>query len=299
MEAELSIERRKEEDVLASKTVDTASVRAVCLALGPYRNLTTLTASILFLHPNCQVLNHAGERIFNDDRLDFLNGYSALKFENFLRYAIYISQTGKRGAYGGSITVSHAFDDKHPLKQIFESDGGQLLKEDVRALFWKESLVTSNHIRENHVNLAALFSENERLRFLLPVRNPMDCAFSNLKTGHVKYFRGLDEHSQVEQVLEAILDEFAWFENLRARFPGRFFTFFEHEFGRSTLQSLANFLELPADESWVQNAIRAFEIKGHYEVSSSLLSFYRHAVETKFPRHPEFKEKLLTFGLRQ
>jgi hypothetical protein len=299
METEQSIKQQKEEDILASKNTDVSKVRVVCLALGPYRNLTTLTASILFLHPNCQVLNHAGLRIFNDDRLDFLKGYSARKFENFLRYAIHISQAGQRGTYGGSITFSHAFDDEHAMKKVFETSGNRLLKEDARALFWKESLVTANHIRENATNLEGIFRENERLRFLLPVRNPIDCAFSNLKTGHVQYFRSVNERSTVEQVLEAILDEFAWFESLRAKSPGRFFTFFEHEFGTSTLEQLAIFLELPTDEGWVQNAMRAFEIKKHYEVSPALSAFYRQRVESKFAPYPEFKEKLLAFIPRQ
>ncbi|MHB8529324.1 MAG: hypothetical protein ACYC8V_07420, partial [Caulobacteraceae bacterium] len=38
-------------------------VRRTAVILGPYRNLTTLTASVLALHPQCQVLNHASDRI--------------------------------------------------------------------------------------------------------------------------------------------------------------------------------------------------------------------------------------------
>jgi hypothetical protein len=69
------------------------------MTLGPYRNLTTLTASVLFLHPNCQVLNHAGNRIFGDEELDFIANYNNEIFEAFTRYAIYISQKGTRGDY--------------------------------------------------------------------------------------------------------------------------------------------------------------------------------------------------------
>ena len=166
----------KEQGIVASKAIGTENVRTVCLALGPYRNLTTLTASILFLHPNCQVLNHAGERIFGDSRLDFLRQYSDAIFEGFLRYAICISQGGKRGAYGGSITLSHAFDEEHEMQQLFQAAGGKLLKEDVRSLFWKESLLISSYIRENAVDLSDLFSRNDKLRFLQPVRSPIDCA---------------------------------------------------------------------------------------------------------------------------
>ena len=49
----------------------TLRLRTVGLILGPYRNLTTLTASVLSLHPECQALNHAGPRLLKG-RLDFI-----------------------------------------------------------------------------------------------------------------------------------------------------------------------------------------------------------------------------------
>ncbi|MCW5878805.1 MAG: hypothetical protein KIS80_08075, partial [Anaerolineales bacterium] len=50
-------------------------LESVCLFLGPYRNLTTLTASMLSLHPECQVLNHAGTRVFPNKNLNFIEEY--------------------------------------------------------------------------------------------------------------------------------------------------------------------------------------------------------------------------------
>ena len=47
-----------------SRCVDIKYVGYVCLTPGPYRNLTTLTVSVLYLHPDYQVLNHAGTRLF-------------------------------------------------------------------------------------------------------------------------------------------------------------------------------------------------------------------------------------------
>lgn len=285
----------KEEDLLASRNVDIASVRTVCLALGPYRNLSTLTAAVLFLHPNCQVLNHAGERILHDERLDFLRAYSEAKMGDFLRYAIHASQSGRRGSYGGSITFSHAFDEQHVTKEVFQNSGGKLLKDEVRALFWKESLLIANHIRDQAIDLSTIFARDSRLRFLLPVRNPIDCAFSNLKTGHVTYFGNLHPQSPVEQVLDAILNEFAWCENLRSKFPDRFFVLFERDFGEPVLDDLARFLDLPPDETWFRNAFRVFNVKGHYDRPSSLVEFYHKAVSTKFASHPELRQKLLAF----
>ena len=45
-----------------SQRVDLSRVRNVVMALGPNRNMTTLTASLIALHPSCQVLNNAGNR---------------------------------------------------------------------------------------------------------------------------------------------------------------------------------------------------------------------------------------------
>ena len=63
-------------DLRTSRYLDIQDIESVCLTLGPYRNLTTLTASVLFLHPNCQVLNHAGIRIYGNRQIDFLWDYN-------------------------------------------------------------------------------------------------------------------------------------------------------------------------------------------------------------------------------
>lgn len=55
----------------------------VCSILGPYRNLTTLTASCLMLHPNIQVLNHYHQ--LNSQVDNFLLNYSDENFERFIK----------------------------------------------------------------------------------------------------------------------------------------------------------------------------------------------------------------------
>ena len=91
-------------DLVASRSLDIRDCETVCLALGPYRNLTTLTAATLFLHPNCQVLNHAGNRIYGNEEVDFLSNYSKERFDRFIQFATQISIQGARGDVGGSIT---------------------------------------------------------------------------------------------------------------------------------------------------------------------------------------------------
>src|SRR6185503_1200043 len=247
-------------DLRRSRRQDIRDIESVCLALGPYRNLTTLTASTLFLHPNAQV--------------DFLQDYSQNKMDRFLQFAVQISAAGLRGDMGGSITRSHAFDPRYRTKEIFGQGGVEARKECIRSLFWKESLRTSTIIRERRVDLGAIFETEPRLRFLLPIRNPIDCALSNLKTGHVGRFPGLSRSTPTPQVVQAILDEIFWFASLRRQYPDRFHYFFEYAISPTMLADLARFLRLPPDETWIANALAAMKINPGYEHDKTLVGFY-------------------------
>ena len=280
----------------ASAEIDISQVKTICLAMGPYRNLTTLTASILFLHPNCQVLNHGAERIFGDDRLDFLRHYSRQVADSFIRYAIYISGQGNRGKQGGSITLSHAFDGKHKMQTLYKKQfGDQLIKDEINAVFWKESLRTSFHIRKHAIDLQQLFEQEERLRFLLPIRNPIDCALSNQKTGHAKLW-GLEKSAPVEEVLSQVLNEILWFYRLEQKHPGRFFHYLENTFDRSTATHLTEFLCLQPNLEWQEAVLEAFDISKHYTYPASLTDAYASMVIAKFADYPELQTQLLAFA---
>jgi hypothetical protein len=285
----------REIDLVLSRSTRLDSLQTVCLALGPYRNLTTLTASILFLHPNCQVLNHGGERILDDDRMSFLQQYSDQRFETFARFAIHISKGGRRGTYGGSITRSHAFDKRYKTKEVFEGAGLDLVKHDIVSLFWKESMVLSNHIHQNSIDLGSLFARNPKLRFLLPIRNPLDATISNIKTGHTRYFVNVSDRKNPSAILEALLDEYVWIKEQHALYPDRFFYFFEYELNEQTLVRLAAFLELDPSPAWLANAVKALEINKGYEHDPALVAQYERWVGEKFAAFPDFAGKLLRF----
>ena len=283
-------------DLKASQTLDIRDCQTVCLALGPYRNLTTLTAATLFLHPNCQVLNHAGRRIYGNRKVDFLSNFSEERVDHFIQFAIQISRGGCRGSFGGSITHSHAFDSKHKLKEVFSEASLDLTKKQIKCLFWKESLRTSNLIRNKNIDLVDLLTQEERLRFLMPIRHPLDCAKSNLKTGHVNGFRGLNKSSSIFNVLQAVLDEIYWFASYKEKFPSRFFCYFEHSISQTMLVDLATFLKLSPNEVWLSNALSAMVTKSNYEHDSELLDFYRETVSKKFSRFPDLSKELLAFA---
>jgi hypothetical protein len=283
-------------DLWKSKSLDISECQSVCLALGPYRNLTTLTAATLFLHPGCQVLNHAGMRIYGNPEVDFLSTYNKSTLDRFVQYAIQISGKGNRGNRGGAITHSHAFDDKYGMKAIQKKLAPEKRKKNIQCLFWKESLKTSNLIREKKVDLGAIFAQDQRLRFLLPIRNPMDCARSNLSTGHADLFVGIDAAPSISGMTKAVLDEIYWFAEWQSRYPDRFFYFFEHEISETMLKNMASFLGLDPDPAWLEGALAAMKVKTGYAHSDALLAEYRSYVGEKFANFPEISGKLLQFS---
>ena len=238
-------------DLRRSRRQDIRDIESVCLALGPYRNLTTLTASTLYLHPNCQVLNHAGKRIYGNTQVDFLQDYSPEKLDRFLQFAVQISTTGSEATWAVRSRARTRSIHRYKTKEIFAGAGVEVRKERIKSLFWKESLRTSTIIRERRVDLGGIFETDPRLRFLLPIRNPIDCALSNLKTGHVKRFPGLSRSTPTPQVVQAILDEIFWFASLKRQYPDRFHYFFEYAISPTMLADLAQFLRLPPDETWI------------------------------------------------
>lgn len=279
-----------------SNNIDGNIIQTVCVMLGPYRNLSTLTASLLALHPSCQVLNHAGKRIFVDSDLDFLRHYDDQTFDNFVRYALQISTSGRSGTHGGSITLSHAF--KYPkMKQAYQSRFSDSLdKPDATCLVWKESLAAAKRMRRYNFNLDRVFETNDRLRFLMPVRHPLDCAASNQKSvNHLQIFETLDENPTGEEVLAAILDELVWFLALHRQYPDRFFYYFQNRFNEDTIKSLATFLKLAPDEQWVQAVQDCYDIKSSYQHPASLVAFYKQQVHEKFADCPDVKAALLAF----
>lgn len=267
-------------------------LESVCLFLGPYRNLTSLTASVLFLHPECQVLNHAGGRILGKGELNFLLDYSKEKFKEFCHFALTMSQGGARGGYGGSIVLSHAFAEHEGMKKLFRARyGSQLLKRNVKSLVWKESEMVSRFIRKQGVDLTHLIAQNQRLKFLLPIRNPLDCSLSIHRIGVTKFYPELTE-GDIQSVLVSILEEIKWFVDLYVQDPTHFLYFFQDGVDAKVLQGLAEFLGLSQDERWVKDSLSVYKLRGAYDYEPSLKDFYIRNVEEIFQRIPEVEEHL-------
>jgi hypothetical protein len=250
--------------------------------LGPYRNLTTLTASFLFLHPECQVLNHAGSRILEDESTNFFVGYSDRKFQEFCRQAILISQGGTRGTYGGSVVLSHAFAEHESMRNSFAKRyGTNLLKKKMRSLVWKESYRVTRLLREQKTDFGDLFANNAHLRFVMPIRNPIDCAQSIIKKGMQKKY-GDSSTDDYLKLLDINLDAMKWFLELQDRHPDRFFHFYQDQLDANVLEELATFLGLSKDERWIRDTLGIYKLRRRDDYGPNVVSQYERRIASVF-----------------
>ena len=289
--------RFKEEEniILSSSNIDVSSISTLICLAGPYRNLTTLTASIAALHPNCQVLNHAEKRILPHQEVDFFSDYTLDKWNRFLQYSLRISLGGERGRTGGSILHSHAFDHGHVKGMYRKRYGEKPIKDDVQSILWKEGLYLANHLRKHNVDPLYLIEQQKRLKFVLPIRNVLDCAVSNKKTTLAYIFNDIDEGSSLKEIISAILEEHLEFFKRQQKMPAHFFHFFEHSFDKETLMAYCHFANIPFDEQWALDVLSIFDMKSKYNHNQEIIQFYKEEVKIKFNDYPEIKTKLLEF----
>jgi hypothetical protein len=269
--------------------VDLEQVRTLGFGLGPNRNMTTLTAGLLALHPQVQVLNHAWGRQQSFAKALLDEGAEEKTFEAFVRSAVVKSQGGRQGRYGGSVTHSHAF--KRPaMKDAYEKRyGSAVLKDDIRSVYWKSAKQVTVFVRDKGIDLGDVVKREPRLRFLMPLRNPLDCARSNFRKGHHRTFKQLRDQP-VEAVIDFMTELVGWFLDLRRDHPEHFFGYLETEFDRPMLERLAAFLQLDVDEQWLADVLQSKAEGSPYEYDASELEAYKRALDEHLSGHPDVQQ---------
>ena len=172
--------------------------------------------------------------------------------------------------------------------------GDELSKPDAQCYVWKESLAVTNYLRSKQLDFSNLFSQNQHVRFFLPIRHPIDCAISNAKTGHGKRFDDVESQNHAN-ILEAVVREIAWFRQLQRQHPDRFFSMFQYDLNADRFAELAKFLGVEPDSRWVADAIHCSELKASYEHSDNLLETFQSSVNEHFSDDAEYRERLLRF----
>lgn len=279
----------------ASASYNIERLQTVCFALGPYRNLSTLTASTLYLHPDIQVLNHGGKLVFHDEQNDLFENFESSVVDSFLKFVSYLSNQKQKGDLGGQIVLSKKFSNNAIFSKYISQNPTILNKENSKVLFWKESALISEKLKKNLSFLKKMASERVQFKFILPVRNPMDCAISNLKTGHYLRFNNLGSESRKEDILNAILDELKWVLDMQLEYPNHFYVLFENRICPKTISNLSKFLNVTEVDSWVDLMSRAFVSNSRYDIDQTFIELYRELVKQKFISHHSCRNTLIDF----
>lgn len=271
-------------------------IETVCIFLGPYRNLTTLTASILGLHPQCQVLNHGWGTILIRPDLNFFREYSEEKFKAFCVYVAKRSRRRKRDSFGGGhIVYSHAFIEHPEMAETYAKRyGSRVFRNDIRCLVWKESQRTTNILMRDPKGMEEMIRRNPKLRFIMPVRHPIDCAVSNIHTGIMVQSETTLERT-TEMVLEEIFSDYQWFLEWQRKFPQSFLWFTEKTFNREVSSQIQDFLKLDHDNRWQEDALRVFQITKKYNHSSALYSLAQQLASKYVSAHEPFYTEIKRF----
>lgn len=251
-------------------------INSVGVIIGPYRNLSTLTAATLALHPQVQVMNHGLERLLADPLANFIATPEQPILHRFVEAALSASSTGRRGAYGGSIMFSHAFDS-HTMRDLYEQRyGDSKIKEAPTCLILKDSMRFQNAITRGAKNVSDMVILLPRLFLLLPVRNPLDCAMSNLETGHITHL-GLPKDASLEDAVGAVLTTIRSGLELADEHSGRVMHFTENDARPELFRRWAAFLNVSTDEQWLSDAARAFKVGSKNRDVADLKMMHRKA----------------------
>lgn len=246
-------------------------VNTICMTLVASRNLSTLFTSCCMLHPEIQTLNHAPNIV---SRPNFLDEYTDWRMKKFVKAVHNINMKRSTSEFkGGLITASHAFNSpviRRVFKQRFRSE----YKEGFKSIVWKDS--PNNMASMQKKDLDDLFGKTDKLRFIVVVRNPMDCAVSNKINEFDDEFIGLDK----EEILEILLDRYKWFLEAEERFPEFFMHIFPADININTLCKIQEFLMVKRDTRWEKDFFRCWNVmKGRYVHSQEFREQYYSLIQ--------------------
>jgi hypothetical protein len=131
----------------------------------------------LFWHPG-SVMNHGFARVTEAGGLRVLDYPNEANLDALARILTSLSQSGRGGPYGGSIVYSHAFEHSEMASAYTGMFGTCLEKPSIRVMAWKDGGRLREALRNRNIDPPALTRRLDRLRFLSPIRHPIDHAIS-------------------------------------------------------------------------------------------------------------------------
>ncbi|MEK8018810.1 MAG: hypothetical protein VSS75_018205 [Candidatus Parabeggiatoa sp.] len=276
-----------------SNRIDIENINNIKLLsiLGPYRNLSSFTSAVLALHPNIQVLNHSYNTVITE-KTNFIKKASNTRINEFIRRATFISSKRTVELFGnwiidGSILDSHAFFNYPDVMNTYENRfGSAQVKDSFQVMVWKESGRLTDYLMRYEKTLINLLDHFPRIKFILPVRNPIDCAISNYKLSYHKLlsFEGRSLYESIpsdslEGMLEYIIYSHVWCLRFAENYPDRFFVFSQTDVDYSLFAKLAKFLEVKNDDVWIRDGLKISNFKAHYAYHDNLINTYIKLLE--------------------
>jgi len=263
----------------------------LALLLGPYRNLTTLTASVLSLHPECQVLNHAADRLLAEPTANFFESVRPEALERFVGLAIEASAGGKRGDFGGSILHAHAFDNE-TLRDLYVSRyGDNAVKVNASRLVWKDSMRVQQRLMADAGLFERLCDTFVDLRFILPIRSLADCAASNLQTGHIRHLGGAKD-DPLEVAIDRVLEAHAFVLTLADARPDRIFIFTQAEAKARTFADMAEFLGIAVEDRWLADVSAAWKMRRAYDHPVEIEAYAKASARERLRNWPYILQRM-------
>lgn len=240
---------------------DISNIDTIAVIIGPYRNLTSLVAAALNLHPEIQILNHAHERVLGRNELNFVRNFSKQKLDLFCKFALVANKFKGLLSYGGNVFFSHSFQDHKDMQAVYFQRFPLKKFDDVaKALVWKANLHMSQELRKQKFDFEKVFEQEPRLKFIMPLRNQEDCARSNLDKGQWIFFD--EPNNSFEGTLKNVKKEHEYVLNLKAKYPDRILIIPESDIGSLyLLREICSFLRIGYDRKWVDACNKVFIVK--------------------------------------
>lgn len=163
------------------------------------------------------------------------------------------------------IVKSHAF--KYDImRQAYEKRYGNIIKKDnIQCVVWKESHINTNLIFNSSNpqpnSLISLANKNDKLKFLIPIRNPMDCAVSCVN-GYLHYFPNCNTK---EMFLEALMKLYRVLLDVQDIIPQQVFIFRQQDMNIRTVKLLQGFLNVPLDTRYSEDVQNVWNLKPSYQ----------------------------------
>ena len=231
----------------------------------------------------------SGGRLLPTD-MEWLVRDSKKELGNFMQKILGLCEVKNQNSYGSLFgRSSHAWRSSDKVQVVFKRRYGEekANPEEILCIGWKDGKRLDNILRTGDISIKALLKNYDNLKFFMPIRNIIDCAYSN--RGHTEPFLGIGEYKKqgtkpsVGIMLKEVVEEIIWFMKWHIDYPDRFHYITETGFDRQGLVGLASFLGIPAGKDWIEDCMECWDIKElYYEHRDRYREFVKGRIEEEF-----------------